>query len=117
MPSDARVSRFRHNGPVFLSLVLVVYLVATSASAAESVWVLWVETPMGSDQWRVAATGEPKFRTKDECERRARQLSDTEQAIAQIEGMQGDARDTFSCLPDTVDPRPEGALRSPSSAR
>ena len=85
-------------------------LVTTTASAEPS-WVLWVETPASSDHWSVAAIPQPRFETREECERRAQGLNESEQLVARMERMTGDSRDVFSCLPDTVDPRPEGALR------
>ncbi len=82
---------------------------ATSASA-ERVWLLWVEAPAGSDQWNLAPIAEPKFKTEEDCQRRAQDLNDLELTIAKGERWGGEARDLFSCLPDTVDPRPEAAL-------
>jgi hypothetical protein len=75
-------------------VVIVVTLAPMRTAWAAEAWVLWVEAPVGSDQWSIAGLREARFKAKEECER-----------------MTGDARDVFTCLPDTVDPRPEGALR------
>jgi hypothetical protein len=69
-----------------------------------------VEAPAGSDQWNLAPIAEPKFKTEEDCQRRAQDLNDLELTIAKGERWGGEARDLFSCLPDTVDPRPEAAL-------
>ena len=90
--------------------VIALNFAPIQASAAVT-WVLWVETPVGSDQWNIASVAPSRFNAKDECERRARHLNDSERAIAKMERATGEAGDLFSCLPDTVDPRPEGALR------
>jgi hypothetical protein len=93
-----------------LFLAIVLTLASMPASAAET-WILWVEAPLGSDQWSIVSIPQPRFKAKDECERRARYLNEMERLIARMERATGDSRDEFSCLPDTVDPRPEGALR------
>ena len=92
-----------------LSVVVIVLTFAPTTGWAE--WVMWVEAPVGSDQWSIASVREPRFKAKEECERRAQTLNDSEATIAKMERMTGDSRDVFTCLPDTVDPRPEGALR------
>jgi hypothetical protein len=75
-------------------------------ATAMVVWVLWVEEPVGSDQWSVARVAEPRFASRDACEKKADELNDLERSIATMQRSIGDARDQFSCLPDTVDPRP-----------
>ena len=85
-------------------------LISASLEAAECVWVLWVESPAGSDQWSVATIPQPRFTARDECERQADALNTFERTIAKMERVSGDTTDVFSCLPCTVDPRPEGAL-------
>jgi hypothetical protein len=70
------------------------------------VWVMWVEEPAGSDQWSVAHIAAPRFDTREACEKRATELNDLERSIATMQRSTGEARDQFSCLPDTVDPRP-----------
>ena len=70
------------------------------------VWVPWVEEPVGSDQWSVAPVPEPRFASRDACEKKADELNDLERSIAKMQRSVGDARDQFSCLPDIVDPRP-----------
>ena len=97
--------------PWRISVAVIVLMAAAMQAWSASTWVLWVEAPAGSDQWSIAAMPEPKFVAKEECERRAQALNDFEQFVAKMERMTGDSRDHFSCLPDTVDPRPEGALR------
>jgi ABC-type glycerol-3-phosphate transport system substrate-binding protein len=100
----------RYSWPIVITLLAYCSAVGTSASA-EGSWVLWVETPVGSDSWAVAQIPEPRFKAKEDCERRAQELNTVELAIAKAEGASGQAHDLFICLPDTVDPRPEGALR------
>jgi hypothetical protein len=93
-------------------LPLVVFVLTLAPMhVAWAAWVLWVEAPVGSDQWSIAGTSASKFTAKDECERHALKLNEFEATIAKMERMTGDSRDVFTCLPDTVDPRPEGALR------
>ena len=75
-------------------------------ATAMAVWVLWVEEPVGSDQWSVARVAEPRFASRDACEKKADELNDLERSIATMQRSIGDARDQFSGLPDTVDPRP-----------
>lgn len=93
-----------------LSVVVIVLTLAPMTAWGGQAWVLWVEAPVGSDQWSIA-TPASKFTAKDECERHALKLNEFELTIAKAERMTGDSRDLFTCLPDTVDPRPEGALR------
>ena len=83
--------------PRTLALVVMLLLVE---------WVLWVEAPVGSDQWSVARIETPRFAARETCENKARELNDLERSIATMQRSTGEARDPFSCLPDTVDPRP-----------
>jgi len=83
-------------------------LAAAMSASAEGMWILWVEEPAGSDQWSPAHIPEPKFKVKEDCERDARAFNDLERIFAKME--RADAHDVFSCLPDSVDPRPEAAL-------
>ena len=82
---------------------------ATSASA-ECAWVLWVETPQGSDQWSIASAPQARFDAKEECQRRADDLNVFERSMARMQRATGEANDAYSCFSCTVDPRPEGAL-------
>ncbi len=93
-----------------LLVALRCLLAVTASASAERVWLLWVEAPAGSDQWSLAPIAEPKFKTEEDCQRRAQDLNDFELTIANGERWGGEARDLFTCLPDTVDPRPEAAL-------
>jgi hypothetical protein len=92
-----------------VSIVVLVVTLAPTTAWAE--WVLWVEAPVGSDHWSVPGIAASRFIAKDECERQALKLNEFEATIAKMERMTGDSRDVFTCLPDTIDPRPEGALR------
>ena len=91
--------------------VLVLPLTLAPIQVARAEWVLWVEAPAGSDQWSIAGMSPSKFAAENECKRRALALNEFEVTMAKAERMTGDSRDVFSCLPDSVDPRPEGALR------
>jgi hypothetical protein len=92
-------------------VVLVLTFAPMHTTWGGQAWVLWVEAPVGSDQWSIAGTSASKFTARDECERHALKLNEFEATIARMERMTGDSRDMFTCLPDSVDPRPEGALR------
>jgi hypothetical protein len=96
-------------GRVVLLSILCPLSFATCASA-ECAWVLWVEAPAGSDQWSVASVPESRFARREDCQRRADDLNTFELTVAKMQGASGNATDAFSCLPCTVDPRPEGAL-------
>ena len=93
-----------------LSVVLIILMLAPMQAWAQ-LWVLWVETPVGSDQWSIVSTSKSKFAARNECEGQAQTLNEFERTIAKMERMTGDSRDLFTCLPDSVDPRPEGAMQ------
>lgn len=92
-----------------LVAVLCVLALVTAVSA-ECPWVLWVETPATSDQWAIAAVPQSRFTAKESCERLAADLNTFELSMSSAHRARGEAHDTYSCLPCTVDPRPEGAL-------
>jgi hypothetical protein len=81
-----------------------------ATASAECAWVLWIESPLGSDQWSVACVAQSRFASREDCQRQADDLNAFELTMARMHGMSGKAIDTFSCLPCTVDPRPDGAL-------
>lgn len=86
-------------------------LTFVSSAHAECPWVLWVEAPVGSDQWSVASVDRSPFASREDCQRQADDLNTFELTVAKMQGASGKATDAFSCFPCTVDPRPEGALR------
>lgn len=92
-------------------VVIVLMLAPVHVAWAERTWVLWVEAPTGSDQWSVASVARATFTSHEECQRQAETLNELETTIAKMQRMTGESRDVFTCLPDTVDPRPEWALR------
>jgi hypothetical protein len=94
-----------------LVIVAAVLTLAPMQSRVSQSWVLWVEAPIGSDQWGIVTISPSRFRAMEECERQAQTLNEFEKTIAKMERMTGDSRDLFTCLPDSVDPRPESALR------
>jgi hypothetical protein len=85
-------------------------LLSTTSADAECAWALWVEAPQGSDQWSIAAIPQPRFTAKDACQRQADDLNAFELTVARMQRAGGDAHDTFTCFPCTVDPRPESAV-------
>jgi len=89
--------------------VLLLFML-TSSALAECPWVLWVEAPMGSDQWSVVRIPQSQFGTREECQRHADDLNALEVTMAKGEFAAGAAHDVFTCFPCTVDPRPESAL-------
>ena len=91
-------------------LVALVLVFAPISASAECPWVLWVEAPVGSDQWSIASVPQTRFTASKDCQRSADDLNAFERTMGQMHGTGGEARDEFSCLPCTVDPRPEGAL-------
>jgi hypothetical protein len=88
-------------------LALIGFLACTTSGSAECQWVLWVEAPLGSDQWSVPDSPETRFTEKETCQRHADVLNAFEATMAKGHG---GALDAFNCFPCTVDPRPEAAL-------
>jgi len=89
---------------------IVLLLMLTASALAECPWVLWVEAPMGSDQWSVVRIPQSDFRTREECQQHAADLNALEVTLTKGEFTTGATHDVFTCFPCTVDPRPEGAL-------
>lgn len=92
--------------PRVAPIVFCVLLAIAASAHAHCEWVLWVESPVGSDQWSVARATQSAFEAKGDGDRRAEALNDLERTVAEIERSTGEARDLFTCLPRTVDPRP-----------
>ena len=97
-------------------LALVSLLALATSAYAECAWVLWVETPTGSDQWSVASVPQSRFTARADCQRHADDLNAFEETMHRMHGAGGDARDAYRCQPCSVDPRPEGALRYEGAA-
>jgi hypothetical protein len=93
-----------------ISLLVCGLLAFASSPGSECTWVLWVETPTGSDQWGIASVPQSRFTSKGDCQRRADDLNAFELTMHRMQGTGGEAHDAYSCQPCTVDPRPEGAL-------
>jgi len=93
-----------------LALTVCGLVALASSPATECAWVLWAETPTGSDQWATATVPQSHFPAKEDCQRRADDLSAFESTLHRMHGTGGEAHDAYSGQPCTVDPRPEGAL-------
>ena len=91
-----------------VTALAVSWAFAQAFGSTEGAWLLWTETPAGSDLWSVVRIAQPTFDSAEECHRRAQELNDLEVAFARMQ--RAGAHALFACLPDTVDPRPEGAL-------
>ena len=91
-------------------------LTLARCASAECPWVLWVEAPVGSDQWSVANVPQARFESREDCQKQAEDLGAFDRSLTKMHGGSGQAVDAFSCLPCTVDPRPEAALPPPSGA-
>ncbi len=100
----------RRSGLLGAILTACGLLAFASSPAAECAWVLWVETPTGSDHWNIANVPQSRFTAKVDCQRRADDLNAFELTMHRMQGTGGEAHDAYSCQPCTVDPRPEGAL-------
>jgi hypothetical protein len=101
-----------------LPLVLLVYFILAGATSAgaECAWVLWVESPMGSNQWSLSTSVTFVFNKRDQCERSARMALDAKVKRVEEEKKQWGGRvspdEFWACLPDTIDPRgPKGGTR------
>lgn len=67
MRADA--GRLAREVPLLRVLLALVCLLSLATSAqAERVWMLWVESPAGSDQWSLAPIAEPGFKTEKDCQ-------------------------------------------------
>jgi hypothetical protein len=87
-----------------LLATLCLLTLATSAHAG-CAWVLWVETPGGSGQWRVATWVQPpRFAAREHCEAARTAMNALKAIDFRTHGLDSEANDAYSCLPDTVDP-------------
>ena len=78
--------------------------IGTSVSA-ECASVLWVEAPGGSGQWRVATWVQPpRFAVREHCEGARTAMNALKVIDFRTHGLDSEANDAYSCLPDTVDP-------------
>ena len=93
-----------------MGLLLFVALSSPALVCADCPWTLWVESPMGSDQWSVVRIPYSQFGAREECQRQADDLNALELTMIKGEFATGATHDVFTCFPCTVDPRPEGAL-------
>jgi hypothetical protein len=91
-------------------VALIGLLAFATPGSAECPWVLWVETPLGSDQWSVPDTPETRFSEKATCQHRADDLNAFVATMDRGHRVGGGAHDAFTCVPCTVDPRSEAAL-------
>ena len=91
-------------------VVAMFLLLAPVMAFGEGAWVLWVEAPVGSDQWSIASVPQTRFTASKDCQRFADELNAFDLTMHKMQGASGEARSEFSCLPSTVDPRPDGAL-------
>src|SRR5262245_42200152 len=87
-------------------LLLQVVVLLLLASIVNADWKMWVEEPIGSDDWILQS----KHTVQADCERYARELTALDGALHQSTDA---AHTRFSCLPGFVDPRPESALAIP----
>lgn len=98
------------------ALVFTLVLLAPHLAEAACAWVLWVESPMGSNQWKVSTSLKFVYEKRDECERHAQAALDAK--IRRVEdeekkfGRRLSETEFWTCLPDTMDPRgPKGGPR------
>jgi hypothetical protein len=86
-----------------VSAALSIVVMLSGSASAECAWVLWMEKPAGSNQWRISPSPTVGFDTRQQCQETATFFNDANRSGGQP------LTEVFRCLPDNVDPRvPKG---------
>jgi hypothetical protein len=94
-------------------LVALVLVLAPISASAECPWVLWVEAPVGSDQWSIASVPQTRFTASNDCQRFADDLNAFERTRARCTGRAAtpatsSAVSRAQSIRDRKDPHPRG---------